>query len=198
MRAVKKLVKTVARATAKILVFPAVLVASFGRFHGGFVFCAQALAFVPGTIGSYLRVAFYSLTLEHCGEGSHIAVGSYFSHSKASIGDSVGIGAYCVLGQVDLGDRTLIGSGVQILSGTGQHARDANGRLTDEGRVFRRIRVGTDCWIGAASTVMADIGAYVTIAPGSVVARDVPASATVAGNPARIVRAAPAELREAG
>ena len=103
-----------------------------------------------------------------------------------------------LLGQVDLGDRTLIGSGVQILSGTGQHVRDANGRLTDEGRVFRRIRVGTDCWVGAASTVMADLGAYVTVAPGSVVSRDVPANATVAGNPARVVRATPAELREAG
>jgi maltose O-acetyltransferase len=62
--------------------------------------------------------------------------------------------------------------------------------LTDEGRTFRRLRVGPHCWIGASSVIMADLGAQVTVGPGSVVARDVPSGATVAGNPSRLVRPA--------
>ncbi len=188
MSLVKRLVKFGARAAAIILVFPAACLAFFGRFDAGFVFSAQALSLVPGLLGSYLRVAFYSLTLERCGQDSHMAIGSYFAHAKSSVGERVGIGAYCVLGQVDLGDRTLVASGVQILSGASQHVRDAQGRLTDEGRTFRRVKVGADCWIGASSVVMADLGEHVTVAAGSVVSRDVAPGATVAGNPARVVR----------
>jgi acetyltransferase-like isoleucine patch superfamily enzyme len=197
VKAVKSLVKWGARTVALLLVLPAALLALFGRFHGGFVFCAQALALAPGVLGSYLRVAFYSLTLGRCGEDNHISVGSYFSHAQASMGAHVGIGAYCVLGQVDLGDRTMLATGVQILSGSNQHVRDAQGRLSDEGRTFRRLKVGSDCWVGAASIIMADLGAHVTVAAGSVVSRDIPAGATVAGNPARLVRPATSDIGDA-
>jgi virginiamycin A acetyltransferase len=180
-----------------LLVLPAACLALFGRFHGGFIFWAQALALAPGDLGSYLRVAFYSLTLERCGPDNHIALGSYFSHAQASMGARVGIGAYCVLGQVDFGDRTMVASGVQILSGAGQHVRDAQGQLTDRGRIFRRLSVGSDCWIGAASVIMADLGAHVTVAAGSVVSRDVPRGATVAGNPSRLVRPPETNSRDA-
>lgn len=188
MGIVKRLVKRGARAIAVILVLPAACLTLFGRFYAGFIFFAQALAFAPGVPGSYLRVAFYSLTLERCEQNCSIAVGSYFSHAQASVGPRVGVGAYCVLGQVDLGDGTQIASGVQILSGASQHVRDAQGQLTDEGRIFRRLSVGSDCWIGAASVIMANLGKQVTVAAGSVVSRDVPPGATVAGNPARLVR----------
>lgn len=191
LKAIKGLVKNVARAAAIILVLPAACLALFGRFHNGFVFGAQALAFAPGILGSYLRVAFYSLTLEGCGPDCHMSVGSYFSHAQASMGAGVGIGPYSVLGQVDVGDRTLVAAQVQVLSGFNQHVRDAKGQLTDEGRVFRRLRIGSDCWIGAASVIMADLGAQVTVAAGSVVSRDIPSGATAAGNPARLVRQAP-------
>ena len=190
MRALKRLAKLGARFVATLLILPAACLALFGRFHEGFVFSAQGLALVPGILGSYLRMAFYSMTLDHCGADSHIAVGSYFSHAQASVGRHVGIGAYCIVGQTDIGDRTMLASGVQVLSGADQHVRDAQGRLTDEGRIFRRVSIGADCWVGASSVIMADLGAHVTVAAGSVVSREVPPGATVAGNPSRIVRPA--------
>jgi acetyltransferase-like isoleucine patch superfamily enzyme len=188
MNTLKHLVKESARAVALVLVFPAACLAAFGRSHRGFVFASQALALVPGDLGSYLRVAYYSLTLEKCGRDSYIAIGSYFSHPLASIGKGVGIGAYCVLGQVNLGDRTMVASGVQILSGVNQHVRNAEGRLTDEGRSFERVMVGSDCWIGAASVITANLGDSVSVGPATVVSRNVPQGATVVGNPARMVR----------
>ena len=143
------------------------------------------MALLPGIPGNYLRAAYYSLTLTSVGRNCHIAFGSFFAHSKASIGDRVGIGAYCVLGRVDIGEGTLLGSGVQVLSGQRQHLRDEAMRLTDEGRVFRQISIGAHCWIGAGAVVAADVGSKATVGPNSVVAQDVPEGATVSGNPAR-------------
>ena len=186
----KTLLKWTVRFVALLLVFPAACLALFGRFQSGFSFFSQAFALVPGLPGSYLRVAWYSLTLQHSGLSNQIGLGSFFSHSRAAMGEGISIGAWCVMGQVSIGDRTQIACGVQILSGSQQHMRDAEGRLTDEGRVFRQIKVGTDCWLGAAAIVMADLGDGVTVASACVVTKDVPLGAVVAGNPARVLRSA--------
>jgi acetyltransferase-like isoleucine patch superfamily enzyme len=143
------------------------------------------MALLPGLPGNYLRAAYYSFTLTSVGRDCHIAFGSFFSHSSASLGDRVGIGAYCVLGQVDIGEGTLFASQIQVLSGRKQHRRDEVGHLTDEGRVFRRVSIGAHCWIGAGAIIMADIGDKATVGSGSVVTQDVPEGATVSGNPAR-------------
>jgi acetyltransferase-like isoleucine patch superfamily enzyme len=165
--------------------FPAACLAGFGRWHEPYPFFAHSVAIVPGLLGNYIRRAYYKFTLEGAGRDSHVGFGSYFAHSSASFGDRVGIGSYCVLGQVDIGEGTLLAGHVQILSGSRQHRRDESGRLTDEGRSFRRIAVGAHCWIGAGAIVMADLGEGATIGPGSVVSQDVPKGATVSGNPAR-------------
>jgi acetyltransferase-like isoleucine patch superfamily enzyme len=165
--------------------FPLACLAGFGRWYEPYLFFAQALALIPARLGSYFRIAYYSFTLEGAGVDSHMGFGSYFVYPDASFEDEVGIGAYCVLGQVDIGEGTQIASHVQILSGSKQHRRDEAGRLTDEGRVFRRIAVGAQCWIGAGVIVMANLGEGATIGSGSVVTRDVPIGATVSGNPAR-------------
>jgi len=177
--------KQLAVLMARIVVLPAACLAGFGRWHELFTLFAQGYATVPGILGSYLRVAYYKWTLDGVGKDCHIGFGSYFAHAKASMGDDVGMGAYCVLGQVDLGEGTLLASHVQILSGSRQHKRDESGKLTDEGRMFRRIKVGTQCWIGAGAIITADLGDGATVGPGSVVAQNVPAGATVSGNPAR-------------
>lgn len=189
----RRLVKQTASLLARVFVLPLALIAGFGKFHQGFVFGAQLLAPFPGLIGSYLRVAYYKQTLEHVGSDCHIAFGSYFAHPEASMGTGVGIGAYSVLGHVDLADRTRIATGVQILSGANQHRRNAQGRVTDEGRIPRRLQIGCDCWIGASATIMGNLGDEVTVAAGWVVFQDVPSGATVAGNPTRLVSLARAE-----
>jgi virginiamycin A acetyltransferase len=194
MGGVRSGLKRIAQIIATVVVFPSACLAMFGRFHEGFIFFAQWWALAPGMAGSYLRVAYYSLTLERCGADCHIAFGSYFSHSQAAIGDRVGIGAYCILGRVTIGDGTMVASGCQVLSGARQHVRDSSGELSDEGGDFRRVTIGAKCWIGAGSIVMADLGSDVTVAVGTVISRDVPNGSTMAGNPARVVRPAVAAV----
>jgi acetyltransferase-like isoleucine patch superfamily enzyme len=181
----RSLAKLLANAVARILVFPAACLAGFGRWREPYQFFAHTMALMPGLPGNYLRAAYYFFTLNSVGRNCHIAFGSFFAHSNASIGDHVGIGAYCVLGRVDIGEGSLLAGHVQVLSGQRQHQRDEAGHLTDEGRVFRRISIGAHCWIGAGAIVAADVGAKATVGPGSVVAQDVPEGATVSGNPAR-------------
>lgn len=52
-------------------------------------------------------------------------------------------------------------------------------------------RIGNDVWIGPGATITGDvtIGDGATISAGSVVSRDIPAHALVAGNPGRVVTA---------
>jgi acetyltransferase-like isoleucine patch superfamily enzyme len=125
---------------------------------------------VPG-VGDYLRAAFYTSTLTACSLDCRIQFGSFFAHPQATVGRHVYIGLYCVLGLVDIGDRTPIASAVQALSGSRQHARDSTGMMDFKHVTFSRVTIGADCWLGAGAIVMAPVGDRSTIGAGSVVVR---------------------------
>jgi len=181
--------KRIGWAIALLLTFPWAVLAAFGRFNVGFAFFAQALSLAPGLPGSYLRVAYYAMTLRSCSLESHIGMGSFFAHSQASVGYRVYIGSLCVLGQTSIGDRTQIASSVQILSGRRQHGRSQDGRIegAEEG-IFENITIGADCWIGAGAIVMAEFGEGTLVGAGSVVTRAIPPRSVAVGNPARVIK----------
>jgi maltose O-acetyltransferase len=88
--------------------------------------------------------------------------------------------------EVVVGDRTQVAPGVQVL--TADHPRDPRQRAT--GLEFGRpVRIGRNAWIGAGALILpgVNIGDDARVGAGSVVTRDVPAGATVVGNPARVV-----------
>jgi len=87
--------------------------------------------------------------------------------------------------EVDIGDGTQVGPGVQIL--TADHPRDAAERAA--GIEFGRpIVIGFNVWIGGGALILpgVTIGDDAIIGAGAVVTRDVPAGATAVGNPARL------------
>jgi len=182
--------KRIVRFVAMIAVFPGALLAGFGRFEGPFELFAHMVAFAPGLPGSYLRVAYYAMTLRSCSLECHIGLGSFFAHSQASVGHRVYIGPLCVLGKTDIGDRTHIASGVQLLSGSRQHARTKDGRIEEAESVLELIPIGADCWIGAGAIVMAEIGEGTTIGAGSVVTRPIPPRSVAVGSPAKVIKSA--------
>lgn len=167
---------------------PAALLSGFGRIRVSYTLFAQSVALMPGFIGNLLRGAFYRMTLKSCSADCDIGMGTFFSQPEASIGNFVSIGAYCVLGRAQIGDRALISTHVQILSGRQQHTRDSEGRLTNEGARYIDVHIGAHSWIGASAVVMADVGEGSTVAPGTVVSSPVPPGDTAAGNPARIFK----------
>jgi acetyltransferase-like isoleucine patch superfamily enzyme len=192
---VKKLLKGGLHGVFLALAFFPALLSAFGRVETVFVLFAQACALAPGVVGDYLRLAYYRWTLDKCALDSRIQFGSFFAHAQARVGRGVYIGSHCILGCATIGDRTQIASGVQILSGRRQHARDGEGRMLGS-QEFRPVTVGADCWIGAAAIVMADIGTGSTVGAGSVVVNAIPARSVAVGNPARVVKAAESEIGE--
>ena len=86
--------------------------------------------------------------------------------------------------EVDIGDLTQIGPGVQIL--TADHPRIAAERA--KGIEFGKpITIGRNVWIGGGAIILPGVtlGDDCLVGAGSVVTRDVPPGATVMGNPAR-------------
>lgn len=181
----KSFLKALFELIAAALTLPAAVACGFGRVAEVYRFFAHAYALVPGLPGDYLRVGYYRLTLQGFGKGSRIQFGSYFAHAQARVGEGVYIGAMNILGRVDLGNGCQIASGVQILSGKGQHVRQADGSLSgSEDGVFETVHIGSNCWIGAGCIVMADVGDRTTVGAGSVVTRPLPADCTAVGSPA--------------
>lgn len=186
----KTAIKAVLQALSLLVMFPLALLSAFGRVGPLFQFFAHAVALVPALPGDYLRVAYYVMTLTRCPLHSRISFGSFFAQSSVTVGRGVYIGAYCVLGSCDIGDRTQIASHVQIISGRYQHGRGEDGKI--QGAVeaeFTPVRIGADCWIGASALVMADVGQGTTIGAGAVVTRPIPAGVVAVGNPARVANA---------
>ena len=182
------MLKRLVQAWAFVMVAPSVLLCGFGRVRLLYTLFAHWHALVPGTPGDYIRIAFYKWTLEECSLQSRISFGSFFAHPEARMDQGVYIGSYCVLGRVRIGARSQIASGVQILSGKGQHVRTADGTISGaEQGAFTTVSVGSDCWIGAGAIVMADVGNNTTIGAGAVVTKPIPAHSTAVGNPARVL-----------
>ena len=86
---------------------------------------------------------------------------------------------------IEAGDGCQIGTAVQVL--TADHPRDP--ALRRQGfESGKPVRIGHNVWIGGGAIILpgVTIGDDAIIGAGSVVTRDVPAGATVVGNPARV------------
>jgi len=118
----------------------------------------------------------------HCDYGSNIHLGTQVFFNFNCIVLDV-----C---EVRIGDYTLFGPGVQIL--TPLHPLDPMARRQRE--FGKPVTIGADVWIGGGALILAGvtIGARTVIGAGSVVTRDVPDDVFAAGNPCRVIRKAAA------
>ncbi len=148
----------------------------------------QLLSLMPGKIGSYLRVAFYSRTLERCSTDIYIGFGSFFAHPEVEVGKGVYIGAYCIIGMAFIGDHTTIGSGVHILSGKYQHGYKEIGKpIQKQAGIFTKVTIGKNCWIGNCAVIMANVGIQNVIGAGSVIVNTTDDYEVLSGNPAKVI-----------
>lgn len=105
------------------------------------------------------------------------------------IADRVRVNNFAIIngtGGVDIGEDTLIGPGVQIISYQHRYARGTT--IQSQPVDARPIRIGRDVWLGANAIILAGvtIGDGAVVAAGAIVREDVPACAVVAGVPATI------------
>lgn len=110
-------------------------------------------------------------------------------------GTNVFINAYCVIVDtciVSIGSRVMFGPSVSLYSGC--HPLDPDLRNGLKGpEMGKEIHIEDDCWIGGNAILLPGvrIGKGSTVGAGSVVTKDVPEYSVVAGNPARVIKAAP-------
>jgi glycosyltransferase involved in cell wall biosynthesis/acetyltransferase-like isoleucine patch superfamily enzyme len=190
---VRLIAKRIVQAAALLLTFPAALFCGFGRVRPLYQMFAQMYALGPGIIGSYLRSAFYHMTLRECSIDTAISFGTYFVHPETIVGSFVSVGCYCVIGRARIGTRTQISSHVEIPSGRHEHARDEQGNLIPS--IECETVIGESCWIGASAIIMAKVGDGSTIGAGTVVVKDIPPGVVAVGNPARVIGPVKAESR---
>ncbi|MFL1405691.1 acyltransferase [Marinobacter sp. M1N3S26] len=150
---------------------------------------SQALSLIPSKIGTYLRAAFYRLACPDTSDDISVGFLTLLSHRDTTIKRGVYIGPQCNIGKCTIGENTLVGSGVHILSGSRQHAFDDIDRpIQEQGGHFEKIHIGDDCWLGNGAVVLAPIGNQAIVAAGTVVSKPVREGEVVAGNPARLIR----------
>ena len=189
----KSIAKTMVRSVAVCCVAPLGLSERLARriLHRDVFFEShgELLSLVPGKTGRYLRNAYYWMTLESCPLDCCFLLGSAFTQSNAMVGHRVYIGAFSQVGSASIGDSTLLGDHVQILSGSRQHSFNDSGRTIQESeQEFAYIAIGANCWIGTNSVVMANLGRDCVIGAGSVVSKAVPDNSLAVGSPARVIR----------
>jgi maltose O-acetyltransferase len=109
--------------------------------------------------------------------------------SNIELGERVFFNYNCVVldvCRVRIGDFTLFGPGVQIL--TPLHPVDPALRRKHE--FGKPVEIGADVWVGGGALILPGvrIGARAVIGAGSVVTRDIPEGVLAAGNPCRVIR----------
>lgn len=123
-------------------------------------------------------------------------------HSRASIrnaqniylGNNVRITMDCCIwaeqhSHIYIGDDVLVGPGVKMFCGN-HGTKLCETPMTYQERVEKDIVIGNDVWIGANSVILSGvkINDGAVVASGSIVTKEVPANAIVAGCPARVIK----------
>lgn len=128
-----------------------------------------------------------------CAIGDECTIGAFVEiQSGVSIGNKVKIQSHSfICTGVTIEDEAFIGHGVMFTNDIFPRSTDGHGRKKCGSdwsciatRICRRAAIGSNCTLLCGIT----IGEEALVGAGSVVTKDVPPRAVVAGNPARVLR----------
>lgn len=142
------------------------------------------------------------INLYGCEIGDNTKIGAFVEIQKnAKVGKNCKISSHTFICEgVTIEDDTFIGHGVTFINDVYPRATTPDGQLqTERDWKVERTIVKKGASIGSGTTILPNviIGTEAIVGAGSVVTRDVPTNAIVAGNPARVLRYIGAETKVA-
>ena len=133
------------------------------------------------------------INLYGCEIGDETKIGAFVEIQKnARVGRCCKISSHTFICEgVDIEDHVFIGHSVTFINDTYPRATVPGGGLqTEADWKVEKTRVCRGASVGSGSTILSNItvGENAIVGAGSVVTKDVPANAIVAGNPAKFLR----------
>jgi len=133
------------------------------------------------------------INLYGCQVDDNTKIGAFVEIQKnARVGKNCKISSHTFICEgVTIEDGVFVGHSVTFINDSYPRAITGDGELqTEQDWVVERTLVRKGASIGSGSTILSkvEIGENAIVGAGSVVTKDVPANAIVAGNPARILR----------
>ncbi len=142
------------------------------------------------------------INLYGCEIGDNVKIGAFVEIQKnATVGNNCKVSSHSFICEgVKIEDNVFIGHSVTFINDSYPRATTAEGQLQNEKDwKVEQTLVKKGASIGSGSTVLSKvvIGENAIVGAGSVVTKDVPANAIVAGNPAKLLRYITTEARAA-
>jgi acetyltransferase-like isoleucine patch superfamily enzyme len=142
------------------------------------------------------------INLYGCEIGDETKIGAFVEIQKnARVGNNCKISSHTFICEgVTIEDGVFIGHSVTFINDSYPRATAEGGQLqTEKDWKVERTLIKKGASVGSGTTILANvtIGENAIVGAGSVVTKDVPANAIVAGNPAKVLRYITKELRTA-
>jgi acetyltransferase-like isoleucine patch superfamily enzyme len=143
-------------------------------------------------LGQNVKISKF-VNLYGCEVGDNTKIGAFVEIQKnAKVGRNCKISSHTFICEgVTIEDNAFLGHGVTFVNDLYPRATNSDGQLqTEKDWKVEQIVVKKGASIGSGATILSTvvIGENAIVGAGSVVTKDVPANAVVAGNPARVLR----------
>lgn len=143
-----------------------------------------------GKVYMRIRANLARCYITYCGTNVNIEPHVIFNHALC-IGNNSGLGEFSeIYGDVRIGNDVMMGTNCIIYSRNHAFERTDIPMVQQGFSEVKPVVISDDVWIGGRVTILpgVNVGTGAIVGAGSVVTKDVPPYAIVAGNPACVIR----------